>query len=47
MGALAALGIVLLIASVRSEEAPKGPKVTHKVSIVVKFLYITIDAATL
>lgn len=30
----AALGFLLLIAAARSEDAPKGPKVTHKVSIV-------------
>ncbi|XP_026730085.1 peptidyl-prolyl cis-trans isomerase B-like [Trichoplusia ni] len=33
MGAFAAaLGFILLVAAARSEEAPKGPKVTHKVS---------------
>lgn len=36
MGAFAAaLGFILLVAAARSEEAPKGPKVTHKVSIFV------------
>lgn len=40
MGALAAaLGILLVIAAARSEEAPKGPKVTHKVSIDYYYSY--------
>lgn len=30
----AALGFLLIIAAARTEDAPKGPKVTHKVSIV-------------
>uniref|UniRef100_A0A2A4J8W7 Peptidyl-prolyl cis-trans isomerase n=1 Tax=Heliothis virescens TaxID=7102 RepID=A0A2A4J8W7_HELVI len=32
----AALGLLLIISSAQSEEAPKGPKVTHKVSFVMK-----------
>lgn len=32
MGTLAAaLGLLLIIASARSDDSPKGPKVTHKV----------------
>ncbi|XP_013187610.1 peptidyl-prolyl cis-trans isomerase 6 [Amyelois transitella] len=32
VGLAAALGFLLIITAARSEEAPKGPKVTHKVS---------------
>ncbi|KAJ8717905.1 hypothetical protein PYW07_005835 [Mythimna separata] len=32
----AALGLLLIISAVHSEDAPKGPKVTHKVSFVMK-----------
>lgn len=39
MGAFAVgFGLILLIATARTDEAPKGPKVTHKVSIVVRLL---------
>lgn len=39
MGAFAAaLGFLLLIAAARSDDAPKGPKVTHKVRIVIHLL---------
>ncbi|CAB3234987.1 unnamed protein product [Arctia plantaginis] len=37
MGAFAVgLGLLLLIATARSDEAPKGPKVTHKVTFQMK-----------
>lgn len=39
MGALAALGVLLLVASVWSEDSPKGPKVTHKVSTYLLLLH--------
>lgn len=40
MGSLAlAFGLILLIATVRSDDAPKGPKVTHKVCTGILKLY--------
>lgn len=39
----AALGLLLIISAAHSEDAPKGPKVTHKVSIVV-FLSVYCDS---
>ncbi|XP_053614694.1 peptidyl-prolyl cis-trans isomerase B-like [Plodia interpunctella] len=36
VGLAAALGFLLIITSARSDEAPKGPKVTHKVTFSIR-----------